>query len=95
VSQIGEVSRKINGGLDPGSGSATKNLSSQKSQKSSGSRGYGSTTLGYENNHVLLLTIEEARHYDGVKVAAAEEPGQSGVRHTRSGQHNAFQPTRR
>jgi hypothetical protein len=51
--------------------------------------------LRYENNHVLLLTIEEARHYDGVKIAAAEEPGQSGVRHTRSGQHNAFQPTRR
>jgi hypothetical protein len=58
--------------------------------------GSGSTVLGYENNHVfLLLTIEEARHYDGVKVAAAEEPGQPGVRHTGSGQHNAFQPTRR
>jgi hypothetical protein len=56
---------------------------------------YGSTTLGYQNNYVLLLTIGEARHYDGVKVAAAEKPGQSGVRHTGSGQHNAFQPTRR
>jgi len=39
-----------------------------------------------------MLTLEEAWHDDCVKVAAAEQPGQAGVGHTRSCQDNALQP---